>query len=57
MLESIELQRKLQEARGEIHPSKVRIRTAAVEKEKDAIGLLELDVNPSEISNLLGIRL
>ena len=61
MFDLVELQRKLQEARNEIiHTpnsgitSKYRLRTAAVEK--DAIELLELGVNPSEISNLLGIR-
>ncbi len=64
MFDLVELQRKLQEARNEItHPansgniSKYRLRTAAVEKEKDAIELLELGVNPTEISNLLGVRL
>ena len=50
------------EACNDIHhqPSKYRFQTAAVEKEKgkgkgkekDAIELLELGVNPSEISNL-----
>lgn len=62
MFDLVELQRKLQEARNEIiHPpnsgniSKYRLRTPTVEK--DAIELLELGVNPSEISNLLGIRL
>ena len=64
MFDLVELQRKLQEARNEIiHTpnsgiiSKYRLRTAAVEKEKDAIELLELGVNPTEISDLLGIRL
>ena len=31
MFDLIELQRKLQEARNEIHPSKVRLRTAATD--------------------------
>ena len=45
---------------GKIHTpnsgiiSKYRPRTEAIEK--DAIELLELGVNPTEISNLLGIR-
>ena len=62
MFDLVELQRKLQEARNEkIHTpnsgiiSKYRLRTPTIEK--DAIELLELGVNPSEISNLLGIRL
>ena len=61
MFDLVELQRKLQEARNEIiHTpnsgiiSKYRLRTAAVEK--DAIELLGIGVNPTEISDLLGTR-
>lgn len=59
MIDTIELQRKLMEARNGIHQHSKYIvpRTAAAKKEKDAIELLELGVSPTEISNLLGILL
>ena len=49
-----ELQRKIQEARNDIHPSKVRIRTAVVDHHHDAS---ELGVDPGEVSVLLEMPL
>jgi hypothetical protein len=53
MSDIVELQRKLQEARNETYPSKIRMRTAAMD---DAAKLLRSgSFTPAEISYFLGI--
>lgn len=53
MYDLTELQKRIQEARGEVYPNKIRIRTAALD---DANKLLRSgSFTPKEISYFLGI--